>query len=375
MTTDKIHKTSVKIFGATPQTRWCFLTVHTSQGHSGTGEATLQRHEEALLLRAEQYLPKLIGLSAEPAAVEMANGQDLVGSAITSALSQALWDIKAKVAGQSVGGLLGSEYSQSVKVYANINRRTTDRSADSFARSARSAFDQGHRAFKIAPFDEVLRGTGKPQHAALLQNGIERIATVREMIGPDCDLMVDCHWRLDPELTATVIEQCRSYKLFWLECPLAETQNNLTEIAALRKKANAEGTLLAGCELCVGVEGFRPFLEANAYDVFMPDIKYIGCIEDMCRLWELLSGTDVRLSPHNPSGPVSHAATLHVCNALSPDIRMEMQFDETPLFWSLAPNLPQPVNGRSALPTGAGLGCEVSAEVLNRHIVYDKEYA
>lgn len=375
MATDRMRKISVEIFGATPQTRWCFLTVHTSQGHIGVGEATLQRHEDALLLRAETYLPDLIGLNADPAIAEITNGEDLIGSAITSALSQALWDIRAKAAGRSVSALLGSEHSQSVKVYANINRRTTDRTADGFARSAKSALDQGHRAFKIAPFDEVLRGTGEPQKAALLHNGIERVSAVRDMIGPDCDLMVDCHWRLDSELATAVIEQCRSYNLFWLECPVAETRENLTEIAALRKKANAEGILLAGCELCVGVEGFRPFLDAGAYDVFMPDIKYIGSIEDMSRLWDLLNATDVDLSPHNPSGPVSHTATLHVCNALSPDIRMEMQFDETPLFWSLAPNLPQPVNGRSTLPIGTGLGCDVAAEVMKQNIVYGKEYA
>ncbi|HEX8013067.1 MAG TPA: hypothetical protein VF814_19395, partial [Casimicrobiaceae bacterium] len=47
----------------------------------------------------------------------------------------------------------------------------------------------------------------------------------------------------------------------------------LTTIRALRGFANARRVLLAGCEEMSLLDGFMPYLEADAYDVLMPD----GC--------------------------------------------------------------------------------------------------
>ena len=110
----------------------------------------------------------------------------------------------------------------------------------------------------------------------------------------------------------------------------------LPALHRLRGLANAGGVRLAGCEQGVRQAGFEPFLKAGAYDAMMPDVKYVGGVAEVMRLAETFDRHGVLFSPHNPTGPVCHATSLQVCAAVPHLDRLEMQFDETPLFAALA---------------------------------------
>ena len=100
----------------------------------------------------------------------------------------------------------------------------------------------------------------------------------------------------------------------------------------------------------------------------MPDVKYVGGVAEVMRLAEAFDRHGVLFSPHNPTGPVCHATSLQVCAAVPHLDRLEMQFDETPLFAALAGGaLPVPAGGASALPSGAGLGVTLAPDVLATH--------
>jgi galactonate dehydratase len=120
---------------------------------------------------------------------------------------------------------------------------------------------------------------------------------------------------------------------------------------------------LAGCEELVGVQQNRVFAEAGAYDVMMPDVKYAGGVAEMMRLADLFERCGVAFSPHNPSGPISHAASLHVSAVVRSFDRLEVQFDESDLFWTLAGSeLPRFEGGSSPLPDGPGLGVTLTTD-------------
>ena len=73
----------------------------------------------------------------------------------------------------------------------------------------------------------------------------------------------------------------------------------------------------------------------------------------------------VLISPHNPTGPVCHAASLQVCAAVPHVERLEMQFRETSWFDALATgSLPQPVAGAIEVPRTPGLGITLDAAAL-----------
>jgi galactonate dehydratase len=114
-------------------------------------------------------------------------------------------------------------------------------------------------------------------------------------------------------------------------------------------------------------EGFAPFLSAGAYDVIMPDIKYVGGLKELLALAADARQAGVELSLHNPTGPVCHAVSLHVCSAIGSTDLLEMQFDESPLFEQLqAPRLP-PIDRDAALtPNLPGIGLSLEGTVLTR---------
>ena len=128
----------------------------------------------------------------------------------------------------------------------------------------------------------------------------------------------------------------------------------------MRGQANAAGVRLAGAELFIGAEGFRPLLERGLYDVVMPDVKYAGGPHECLRIAELAARHGAACSLHNPSGPVCHAHSLHLSAALAGEERLEYQHGETPRFYQIAPGLEAPRGGSAALPGPIDLRGEFS---------------
>jgi galactonate dehydratase len=362
---DTIERIVLHEVRVSPKTRWLFLEIHAGLGLSGLGEASLQGRETMVRQAGDRFAPSLLGSAAEPG--------DMIGrcgtlpeAAFLSAVDQALYDLAAKRVGKRLADHLGGARRARIPLYANINRRTVERSPAGFAASARMALKSGFTAFKLAPFDEVddaARRQGRAVEA--MRPGLERIAAVGETIGPERELMVDCHWRFDETSATTLIKEAAGMGLRWLECPIAETPETIPAIRRLRKLANDAGMRLAGCEELIGVGQNRPFAEAGVYDVMMPDVKYAGGIGEMMRLAGLFEGLGVGYSPHNPAGPIAHAASLHISAAVRRFDRLEVQFEESDLFWRLAGgSLPLFDGGHSALPEGAGLGVTLDRDVL-----------
>ncbi len=354
-----------------PKTRWVFVQLADDEGRVGNGEATLNGKESALAAAAEALAANAQESSAAaPAAfAAMIRPRNLVEAALVSAIDQALWDLHAQKAGVRLVEALGGARRESVPLYANINRRTVERSPQGFARSARDARDAGFRAFKLAPFDEVnpaLCAAGGGD--AAMQAGLARVAAVREQIGPNCRLMVDCHWRFDEATAVRLIHAAAACGVYWIECPLQETAAHIAALVRLRGAANARGIRLAGMEQGIGLDAFRPYCEAGAYDVMMPDVKYMGGLAEMLRAADAFAGYGVAMSPHNPSGPIAHAMSLQVGAAMESFDALELQFDESPLFDRLGGGtVPARAGGHSVLPDGPGLGVRLDAGLLALH--------
>jgi galactonate dehydratase len=106
-------------------------------------------------------------------------------------------------------------------------------------------------------------------------------------------------------------------------------------LVLLRHQANTVGVRLAGLEMNVRRSGFQPYLDAGAYDVMMPDVKYAGGPMELLRIADLFKNFDVDFSPHNPTGPICHAASIQICAAAGKTDLLEHQFDETSYFAQL----------------------------------------
>lgn len=368
--TNRITALSINAWQITPKTIWTFLELSTSDGCTGIGEATLTGQEAAILAVARRYGPAVCGmaltdLDALEASLPFTN---LPAAAFSSALMQAAWDAVARSQSQSLVMALGGLQRESVPAYANINRRTLDRSPTGFAGSALDALAAGFTSFKIAPFDCLQPATSGAEFRRLLDEGVQRIAAVREAIGANCRLMVDCHWRFDETGALDALEAVKDIGLHWFECPIAESPETVPALRRLRSKANALGMRLTGCETEIQRAGFQPYLEGGAYDIMMPDVKYAGGPKEMLRIADDFARYGVAFSPHNPSGPICYAASLHIAAAATNLDSLELQFDETDWFNRLIGNaLPPVVDGVSVLPASPhGIGVSLQPAVLAR---------
>jgi galactonate dehydratase len=353
----------------TDRTTWVFAKLRSAEGLVGLGEGSLEGRADAVSAAIERLGQPLIetrfGAGHEAARWTMARLDEsagLVEAAALSAIEQALHDLIARSRGERLAESLGAVHRDPVPMYANINRGTTTRQPGQFAERALRAARQGFGGVKLAPFDNLTPDAcDTAAGRALIEAGLARVAAVREAFDShglgDRSLMVDCHWRFSDRMATDMIHELAALRVNWYECPVPETPDHFDTLKRLRSAANARGMRLAGAELMVGLQGFLPILRAGLYDVVMPDVKYVGGLEETLRVAAAAVHFGAQCSPHNPSGPICHAQSLHVASVIPNMPLLEVQFEETPRFVEIADaGLPGFVDGASALPAGPGLG-------------------
>ncbi|WP_226781209.1 enolase C-terminal domain-like protein [Oceaniglobus trochenteri] len=376
--TDHMHLTGddrrigdirVTVANISEKSNWIFVELVLEDGATGTGEATLHGYEPLVTGWFDTYRPALCGLTLDALAARLTPGKvtpaGLVGHSAISALEQARLDLVAQAAGKPLCALYGRAGAK-VPVYANINRGLPDRRPETFAARAAEVAAAGFARIKIAPFDGVAPKAGDgAANEALVQAGMDRIRAVRDAIGGQTGLMVDCHWRFGHDRARALMDELRPSGLYWIECPIAEIPAQFANLADLRKAANHAGMLLAGAEMGMGLEAFAPFIALN--DVIMPDVKYCGGPAEMLRIADAAAEHGTRIAPHNPSGPVSAAHSVHLAAHPAIDL-LELQHGETPLFDGiLSRGHVRPEGGCLSAHTAPGLGSVLDRAVCAVH--------
>jgi galactonate dehydratase len=197
---------------------------------------------------------------------------------------------------------------------------------------------------------------------AAVQAGILAARAMREAVGPDVEIMVDCHSFFDVELAIRVARELEPVRLAWYEEPVAPER--LEDTLAIRKRITQP---MAGGEVLFGVSGFAPLCRTKAVDVIMPDVKHCGGLLELTHIAAMAHADGVAVAPHNPSGPVSTAASVHAC-AVLPNFRLlELQWGETPWRREVLDPPEQFVNGSIAVPSRPGFGVALNDRVVRAH--------
>jgi galactonate dehydratase len=248
-------------------------------------------------------------------------------------------------------------------VYANINRATKVRTPEGFAGTAKRAYDEGFRAFKAAPFDGFPPpGSPAKDIEAATDRGIAAMEAILATVGPDAHLMVDCHSFFDVPRAIAVAKRLEPVNLTWYEEPVPPER--IAETAEIRRSIKQA---MAGGEVLFGTEGFVPLCEQAGINVIMPDVKHCGGLFEMLQIASYADGYDVAIAPHNPSGPVSTAASVQICASLINFDILELQWGEVP--WRAEIIDPPEVftNGSITVPTRPGFGIKLNDKVAQKY--------
>ena len=341
------------------KTRWLFLVGRSIDGLTGCGEVTLQ-NQDAAIVDATRKLP---GVITHATLQTLRQRLPLpIGHVLASAVEQVWLDIQGQEQNVSTRRLVGIQPRSKIRCYANINRGTIDRTPNSFATRAEEALAIGFSAVKIAPFDEVLTQASN-QHARsdAINIGMIRVEAVLRVSG-DHAVQVDCHSRFALKEANQVIARLGQLGVRWIEEPVVETAETISKLKVLRATANRHGALLAGAEKLSGLDQFQSFIDAGAYDVIMPDIRFCGGFAEAIRIatYAQLHGTQV--SPHNPCGPVMAIVSAQMAACLPSLHSLELQHAESPLFDKLLSTSHQLTLGHYELTEESGHGITLSAQ-------------
>lgn len=340
------------VFNVSTKTNWVFIAVTASDGRKGWGEASLIGWEPMLAAATLELAREWVGQPLVDAQARMRVSTQSPGGLVFNSVVSAVQQGLACLLNGSVPGapiapeLAGPVRRQHVPLYANINRATRLRTPQGFVDTALRARAQGFSRFKAAPFDGLTPALcATPQGQALIAHGVDCMLALRQALGPDAILMVDCHWRFDEKRALQALEAMAPVALHWFECPIAETHAHWPAMRRLRAATREQGTLLAAAETQVGLASFQTLFDEALYDVIMPDIKYCGGPLEMLKIAQRAFDSGVQFSPHNPSGPVCTWHSLQAAS-LAPECAMlELQFDESPLYDQLIDSPPVSTQG------------------------------
>ena len=362
---------------ATPHSEWTFAELRDADGAAALVELTCG----AETTRAVSLLAELVSSLAERGDVDETSPDAALGldsariaadralAAAVSALRSAVVIARAAREGESLRRMLsGGEGPASVPLYANVNRGLfgTPRALSDFARAAERAVREGFETVKCAPFDEVAPPSSPDRILELARPGLERVAAVREAVGPGVTVLVDCHSRFEESTAPIVAERLAALDVGWFEEPVEPTR----DAAALARIARAVPMPVAGGESGYGERFFADLVTQGAVEVAMPDVKYCGGVAAAYSAGLRVFEAGGRVSLHSPSGPVAHLAGGHVTAALaaSGEAATPLEYAAHEADWR--PKLLSPPerieDGRLVLPEGPGLGATLDWDEVRR---------
>ena len=333
--------------------RYTFTQVETDDGLTGLsygGSGEIKALGELLIgedpIRVEYLWEKLYQSSYHR--LRIAN---------VAVLDLCLWDIIGKAKGEPVHRLLGGPVRDRVRAYAGMLGFSTE--PERAAARSVEWVEQGFTALKwYLPCNELDGKEGLRRNVALVK-------AVREAVGPDVDVMVDCLLS-DPKPNSVfyVIDLARRLEEFrptWLEEPL-----NFDDLNAHATLARATRIPIAFGEHFYTRWQMRQIIESGAATVLQPDPNAAGGITEMRKILALASTFGVPVVPH---GNESCRNALHLLFA-NPERTCPLG------EWGVKINhnaqhfyrdFYAPKDGYFELPTGPGFGYELDeAKVRNR---------
>ena len=312
------------------QREYVFIEVSTDEGITGWGEITgtlpvanrsvcaALRHVSDLIEGDDPRLIEMIWNKIFRSFTYM--GSRGATTHIISAIDIALWDIRGKVLGLPISELFGGPVRDGVPIYCHPQNGS---SIEEMVQHVKAIVETGQKALKLDPFqphhEEESNGYLTGKLSAESENlGADRIAAIREAVGPDIEVMIDCHGRFDAPTAIRLAKALEPYNIWWFEEPVpVESTHALRQV-----RENV------GVPICVGERlhtrwEFVPILENELADFIMPDVTWTGGISEIKKIATMAEAYYVPISPHDASGPVNVLAGAHAMASVPNHYRVE----------------------------------------------------
>jgi L-rhamnonate dehydratase len=255
----------------------------------GAGAYIIEHHLADLLVGAN-------ALNAELIWEQMYNSTLFYGrKGITimaiSGVDLALWDIRGKHANLPVHQMLGGPTRDKVPAYYTGVK-------------VEEALNLGFRAFK-----QPIR-FGVEHGREGMQKTVDELRRVRQMIGPDSELMIDCLCKWDVPYTLEMADRLADLRLYWIEEPISP--DDVEGYAELCRRI--ERPLIASGEHEYTRFGFQDLIRRKAVKLVQPDTTWCGGLTELRRISALSAANHLPMVPHRGGSPYGMAVIVSTPN-------------------------------------------------------------
>ncbi|HZQ74623.1 MAG TPA: mandelate racemase/muconate lactonizing enzyme family protein [Burkholderiales bacterium] len=344
-----------------PRANEILVRMRTDQGLEGIGIATSYTPIEAAIhafrtgiaeqvigmdpLAPEQLYQKLFSLTWKRQASEKGWSREAIVR-ISAALDIACWDLVGKVAGLPLYRLFGG-YRSEVPCYVTCAYYRDGKTLSELKDEMQMLKAQGHTGFKA-------KAGGAP-----LAEDMKRLEVVREVIGPDKDLMVDVNrgWDL-----ATAIEGARLLEALeprWLEEPVRWADDR-RELKLLARQTRIP---LSAGESELTSYGCRALLEENAIQILQFDCTMMGGFTEGRKLSALCEMSHVQVAPHHDCFIHAHIVAATPAGCI---VESFTDPERDPLQAELFEDPPKIAKGFLTLKEQPGLGLTLSEKAVKK---------
>ena len=271
-----------------------------------------------------------------------------------SAIDCALWDLKGRWANTPVHRLLGGPTRQQIPAYASALGYSIE--PEQAAARAREFVGQGYRATKW-----FFRNGPSDGRDGMARN-VELVRALREAVGENVDVMLDCWMSWDVPYTVAMAERLDEFSPRWLEEPVMP--DKIESYAEIRRRVAIP---ISGGEHEYTRWGLKQLMDAAAVDVLQPDIYWAGGISEMLKICALASTYDLPVIPHGHSTPASAQLIASQPPNLCPLLEYLVKWNEVHQFFLKGPLKPE--GGLVMVPDAPGMGMELDEAKIQQERV------
>lgn len=268
----------------------------------------------------------------------------------------AVLDMLGKIAGKSIGELIGEIHHPEIAIYQANNYRG-ESAEESIEGIKKQVAATGAKAVKFKVGGRMSAPEEPPGRSEKL------IPLVRRTFGDDMVIYADSNGSYDVEEAIRIGKLMEEYRYDFYEEPVPFDWYEET-----KQVADALGVSVAGGEQEPSMHNFRWLIHHGALQVVQPDIFYFGGMIRSMRVARMAAARGLTCTPHISGSGLGYLYMMHFVSTV-PNAGPYHEFkgfnQELPM--ECPTSSLDSEDGMIKVPTGPGLGVEIDPDFIRKH--------
>ena len=334
------------------------VRVRTDDGTTGIGQSACWGYTQAVDAIVQRFRSYLIG--QDPLRIEhhwqyLYRMGPFRGSALSGAVSAidiALWDIKGKHFETPVWELMGGKCRDKIRLHLLMGGNTPDE----VAIRSKAAVEEGFTAVKFDPLPDGFQDMSLDR---LIKSVTDNVASARETVGPDVDVILEIHRKLTPMNAIVLAEALTSFNPLFYEDPI-----QIDSIISQSEIARRTSLPVANGERMHSIWEFRELLAHGGSQYVRPDLGLAGGLTHCKKIAAIAEAYHSAVVTHNYLGPVLTAASVQLDTCIPNFVVQEYAMSDEAPHNAIYKTVLHREGGYMPVPDAPGIGVELDDDLL-----------